>query len=417
MAVKYRLDFDTNPRVGDSSKIEWRLDIEQQSYVGVPLPLIGGSSPVMIEHQQDNDVYKPIIGSSATLSFIVTDDVTYDDFNTGGLREYRVKVYYKDAADVYRVYWDGFINPVDSAEIVNTTPYEVKFTATDHLGLLEQLSIDRTDVVADGGTLFGYVHRALFQTGLNLDILVDSKIEVAAGDALLNLTSSTSAFFDSEENVEGTMKDSVIGVLETLNLSVRQSFGRWVIFNCSTHGGSGTNEEITWNVFNAQGIAQTAITEDLRKIVSSDGPLRPANKDLIKTYRRPIGSVEARPDDLTQIEFVNNGDFNGNATGWDATGSLDTTLRFTNDVSLLPNVNDEDFITGGNAIYTNRNRHTINAADEIWFRNSVGFPIELTLPSVFEFEWKYKDGPSSWFLQGCENNVQVKTYITIRNRL
>ena len=92
MAIKYRLDFDTHPRLGTDTRIQWRLDIDQQSYVGTPLPVVGGSSPVIIEHQQDNNIYKPIVGSSAEINLVVTDDVTYDDFNTGALREYEVIV-------------------------------------------------------------------------------------------------------------------------------------------------------------------------------------------------------------------------------------------------------------------------------------------------------------------------------------
>ena len=392
MAVKYRLDFDSIPGA-EATAISWRMDILQDGYVGAPLPVIGGSSPVTIEYTQDNDIYKPIVGSSAKITLVVTDDVTYDDFNTGGLREYEVRIQYLEGG-TYHNYWVGFINPIDSSEAVTTPPFEVEFTATDYLGLLEQLSINRDEVEADGGKLFGYVHRALLQTGTELPIYIDSGIQVAAGDSILNVSSTTSAFYDEDEEVEGTVKDSLTGVLETFNCSIRQSYARWYIFNCSTHGGTGATENKTWKVFNHLGVAQPDATEDLRLVVSSDGPLLPANRDLRKHSRRPAGSVEARPSDLTQVEFIPNHNFNSSATGWDATGSLDTTLNFTNQLSLPSGISSDDFVTGGNSIFTTRSRQTIDNADEIWFRNTVGFPIELTLPSVLNIEWKYTDGPS-----------------------
>ena len=390
MAVLHRLDFDSIPGTEDQS-ISWRLDIIQDSYSGTPKPIIAGASPVVIEYQQDNDVYKPIVGSSAKIRLKVTDDVTYADFNTGGYREYEVVIQYKDASDVYHDYWRGFINPIDSREAVTTTPYEIEFTATDYLGLLEQLTINRAEVEADGGNLFGYIHRALLQTGLDLPIYIDSGIQVASGDAILNTSSNTDAFYDDDEEVEGTKKDSIIGVLETFNCSIRQSFGKWYAFNCSTHGGAGATESKTWKVFNHLGVAQADATEDLRLSVNGN-QIIPADRDLIKNFRRPVGSVEARPMNLTQIEFVPNHNFAEGGTGWDNTGSIETNLTFVANAPGSIPVDTDDYLTGANAIYTGRNRHTINDPNEIWFRNSAGFPVELTQPSTLKIDWKYIDG-------------------------
>ena len=376
MAVKYRLDFDTDA----GQRIVWQLDILQQSYVGAPLPLVGTGNPVVIEYQEDNDIYKPLIGSKAAINLVVTDDVTYDDFNTGSLREYEVRLRYRDASNDLQDYWCGHINPIDSSESVTTNPFMVSFTATDGVGLLEQLSINSEDVEADNGSLFGYVHRALFQTGLNLPIYVESGIRNAAGDALLNSTSSTRAFYDDEEEVEGTVKDSLTATLATFNCSVRQSEGKWYIFNSSTHGGSGSSESTTWKVFNAQGIAQADVTENLRLNVSADGDLLPANSNLARQFRRPIGSVEAKPEDLTQIDFIQNSTFTTvnedgstavNLSGWDASGSLDTTLVTSSDSQTQ----------GGYSITTNRSRYNIDGNDDVWFRNTPGIPVELTLPT------------------------------------
>ena len=392
MAIKYRLEFDTHTDE-NTELIEWRMDISQDSYSGVPMPIIGGATPVTIEYQQDNDIYKPIVGSSAKIDLVVTDTVTYDDFNTGGLREYEVNIYYKEDSN-YVLYWRGFMNPVDSSESVRTVPFNVSFTASDYLGLLEQLSISDGDPQSDNGSLFGYIHRGLLQTGCDLPIYVDSKIRNADGDALLNSTSDPLSF-QEEEGDYRTIKDSIIGTLATFNCTVRQSYGRWYIFNASTHGGAGDNEETTWKAFSHLGVALPDVVENIRKIVKSDGDLIPANQDLQRNFRRPIGSVEAEPKDLTQIDFVPNSDFEDGATGWNNTGSIESNITLVADAPASIPVSTNDYLTGGNAIYTGRNRHTINTDSEVWFRNTTGFPIELTKPSTLNIDWKYKDGPSS----------------------
>ena len=402
MAVKYFLDFDTNT----GQDISWRLDILQDSYSDAPMPLVGTGRPIVIDYQQDNDIYKPLIGSSAKINLVVTDEITYDDFNTGSLREYEVRLRYRDASNNLQDYWCGHINPIDSSESVTTNPFTVSFTATDGVGLLEQLPINSDDPEADGGSLFGYVHRALFQTGLNLPIYVESGIRNSSGDALLTSTSSTRAFYDEEEEVEGTLKDSLVGTLSTFNCTVRQSNGKWYIFNASTHGGSGSTESITWKTFNAEGISQADVVEDLRLNISSDGDLIPSNSDLTRHFRRPIGSVEARPSSLTQVDFVPNSNFTdvtadpptADFTGWSASGSLDSALVASTDSQ----------ITGEFSLTTNRNRYNIDGNDDVWFRNDPALPVELTLPSNLDFDWKWTDGSNSGSYKGVRFYYRVR---------
>lgn len=102
--VKYRLIF--SDVLGNGKKVE----ILKKDYTGDVLPMIGGANPVQISWQSSDDFYKPIIGSKCTLSLLVTDSVSYDDFYKFDEREYKVVVSYaKSQGEIYadRVEADG----------------------------------------------------------------------------------------------------------------------------------------------------------------------------------------------------------------------------------------------------------------------------------------------------------------------
>ncbi|MCH9664794.1 MAG: hypothetical protein K0U41_02995, partial [Gammaproteobacteria bacterium] len=88
-----RLPFDTV--IGDEAdRIEWQLDIIENgsTHTGAPLGLIGdGSTPIEINWHKSRDIYKPILGSTATINLVVPND-TYvlPDFNAGSQFQYEV---------------------------------------------------------------------------------------------------------------------------------------------------------------------------------------------------------------------------------------------------------------------------------------------------------------------------------------
>lgn len=112
--VKYRLIF--SDVLGNGKKVE----ILKKDYTGDVLPMIGGANPVQISWQSSDDFYKPIIGSKCTLSLLVTDTVTYDDFYKFDEREFKVVVSYaKSQGEIYadRVEADG--GTIESFECVD----------------------------------------------------------------------------------------------------------------------------------------------------------------------------------------------------------------------------------------------------------------------------------------------------------
>ena len=317
-------------------------------------------------------------------------------------------------------YWCGYINPIESSEAVGTFPIPVTFTATDRLGLLGNQSLIAANVIHDP-SLIGYIGRALRQTGLELPLYVDSGIRNANGDALLDVSASAFSFFDEMSNQEtlgdrATLKEALEGVLTTFNCKIFQSEGKWWVVNCSTHGNTtDTNVEFAQFVPDTgntgrdsnnrfpgeQGYIATANIEEYRRATSDDdgGPtvnitnlryilddsgtsLTQVYEDPTLTLREPIGSIEARPGDLIQDPLHTNSGFVREADGWNANGSIDSTLQFDTNI----------FETGGRSIRTSRNRHTINNASEVWFRNTNPFRVDPSSPTNIKFVWRHSEG-------------------------
>ena len=431
MAVIARLRFDTVTGP-DTERIEYRLDILDEGYTGVPVELIGdGDSPVMIDTDKNIEtIYKPVLGSVMDINLVVpTDTYVLPDFNAGSTFQYEVILFrIVDGSPAIRV-WCGYINPLQSKEKVGTYPFRVKFTATDRLGALNDQPLIFANVQHDT-TLIGYIGRALRQTGLNLPIYVESGVRNATGDALIDVASSGFSFFDDDapfNDAEGralgersTLRESLEGVLTTFNCRIYQSEAKWWITNCSTHGNAtdidttyaqfvpdtGMNGRDSMNRFPGDdGYVPSPNIEEYRRAITSDdgGPtvtvptlrynvdgtaneeLSVYSEDLIITLREPFGSIEARPEGLSQDPLITNFDFRSRGVGYSPGTSIDQVLRFTDDAGS----NSLDaFRTGGRSITTNRNDLTISSVQDVWFE-TVGVPINERTSTTIRFDWSF----------------------------
>lgn len=136
--VKYQLIF--SDVLGYGKKVE----ILKKDYTGEILPMIAGANPVQISWQSSDDFYKAIIGSKCTLSLLVTDSVSYDDFYKFDEREFKVVVSYaKSQGEIYsdRVIADG--GTVESYECVDNVLNNFETISTYY----------QNRVIEDGGTV------------------------------------------------------------------------------------------------------------------------------------------------------------------------------------------------------------------------------------------------------------------------
>ena len=329
---QYELEFQSNA----GSDIVWKVEIlrsyddsspQPSDFLSSPVRLIGTGEPLEIEYERDYDVYKPIQGSVANLNVLVTSIVkgttgAVEDFNGGGPYEWQLRVRYEDASDTLQDYWCGFFSPLDTAETVNTFPFDISFTAVDGLGLLEQASPGAAYTDEQVSIFSQFIVPALQQVGLDLDIHVDSNILRVDDntDALINSTASNFARWKDldDEGELFTYKEILEGWLSAFNCKITQANGRWYIYNASS-----LSDTTVWKVFNAQGVAQADSSEALVKTISSgsNDDLVPVNQDLQLNLRRPAGSIECKPQDLVERQFAANGDFEDDLTGWTFNGT------------------------------------------------------------------------------------------------
>ena len=379
MAVRYTLPFSTDL----GSRIVWELDILEEGFSGTPTSIVGTDSPISINYIQDRDVYKPILGSKATISMIATPDFQPARLYEGGEREFEVRLRYRDSGNNLVDYWYGWISPVEGSETITTFPFELEFIATDGIGLLEQASLD----VPSSGTavnLFNYITEALTITGLDLPIYINSGIQNASGDALLNTTIDPLAFFQDGIDSGLNHKEVLEGILTTFNCRVYQSAGRWYIDNCSSKGDS-----VTWKTFTPTRVgtvvtynAGADVTESLRyNVAGTSSDLAVLNRDLHRFSRRPYGAVEARPA-ITDDSFRNfapgNGSFE-NGTGWILYRPVFSITSAADNISTV----------GDHSVTTTRTNANTTANNNIWFRSpdipvAQGFPFEVSYDIMYD---------------------------------
>ena len=383
--TQYTLPFSTT--TGQS--IEWELDILRSyddddglpPWINNPVtPLKGTGNPIEITWERDYDVYKPIVGSSAKINLRVQTAGQYADFNAASQYEYQVRLRYKDENDVMQDYWCGFMTSLDGREDVGTFPFPVSFTATDGLGLLEEATAEVPTSITDVNVIDA-VSQALYQTGLNLDIYIDSGIQIGDGgtpvvysEALRQVTIDPDWVYNEERTERLTLKEQIEGVLSAFNCTIKQSNGKWYITNASTYGG--TTDSVTFEVYNVVTNVYvknaTDVTETIQYVIdgSETAALIPANQDLVLNTRRPNGSIECKPQGFYS-EDVQNGGFevvNDDATsspvGWTA-GPTEGPLKTSDTIRQ----------SGQRSIFTNHNTFELDTVNDTWFTNTTGIDV------------------------------------------
>ena len=383
--TQYTLPFSTTT----GQNIEWELDILRSyddddglpPWINNPVtPLVGSGNPIEIDWERDYDVYKPIIGSKAKVNLLVQTAGQYADFNDANPYEYQVRLRYVDTNDVMQDYWCGFMTSLDGKEDVGTFPFPVSFTATDGLGLLEEATAEVPTSITDVNVIDA-VSQALYQTGLNLDIYLDSGIQIGDGgtpvvysEALRQVTIDPDWVYNEARTERLTLKEQIEGVLSAFNCTIKQSNGKWYITNASTYGG--LNDTVTFEVYNVVTNVYvknaTDVTETIQYVIdgSETAALIPANQDLVLNTRRPNGSIECKPQGFYS-EDVQNGGFevvNDDATsspvGWSA-GPTEGPLKTSDTIRQ----------SGQRSIFTNHNTFELDTVNDTWFTNTTGIDV------------------------------------------
>ena len=247
---KYLLEFGD-----DYDDFKYRVIIQERGYSGAILPMIGGSDPVVIKWEGDDDFYEPIKGSQCTINLMVTDSVTYDNFYEAPEKTYKVLVQWYGAdpvggPDVWNTIWRGWIVADTFKELVSTTPYPITLTAFDCLGTIDDYEINPAAYQPQ----FGVENIYPLQIKIIADILrnIDLGMDIIATHEWVKyeqqtfIPSNTAAFdsFIFEGNQLST-KEILTAILKSTNSRIFQSDGRWCIIPNSCYEASGFTTSIS----------------------------------------------------------------------------------------------------------------------------------------------------------------------------
>jgi len=137
MALKYTGSFDS---VRTNSR--YTVNIYQESYTSDPITIILGATPVVQEWQED-DPLAPIKGSTLTINLTTANGLSLLDFYSNNDNEYLVRLIGDDVTGSSTVLFEGYILQDDCSEVQIDFVHEITITATDNLGTIKDINLDR----------------------------------------------------------------------------------------------------------------------------------------------------------------------------------------------------------------------------------------------------------------------------------
>jgi len=137
MGLKYTGSFDSI-----RTQSRYIVNIYQDSYDGSTIDVILGATPVVQEWQED-DPLAPIKGSTLTINLVTTGSLQLLDFYSDNDNEYLVRLIGDDVVGSNTVLFEGFIQQDDCSEVQIDFVHQITLTATDNLGTLKDINLDR----------------------------------------------------------------------------------------------------------------------------------------------------------------------------------------------------------------------------------------------------------------------------------
>ena len=270
--VKYELKFS------DNRGHKRTLQILKKDYADAILPLIASGSPVIIRYENNDDFYNPIIGSSCTVNLKVTDDISYDEFESFDEREYKIRLRAGQEDDtvaldsplwevantnwnetetlwaqgtVFETSWEGFLIFDNYSEHLVSSPYDLQLKAIDNLGTLDSYNVPfgnietqaNGDIKVTSGdqnnydSAFYYLRKILELTGLEFNIYIQNNIKRKLGNVVIN--SQTTLFHDifinefalTDDFVRKNAKVVLKEILRLTNSRIFQANAAWYVIS------------------------------------------------------------------------------------------------------------------------------------------------------------------------------------------
>lgn len=135
--IKYTSDFDAIAGSGNYSIV-----ISEKDYTGDPTVVIASGIPVLHQWQTD-DPKAPIKGSSLSISLINQNgSLPLSSFFSTDDDQFKVQFYWG-----LQLLFEGFLVQDDCSEIMVDYTHEINLSATDGLGLLKDIPLDKAKIV------------------------------------------------------------------------------------------------------------------------------------------------------------------------------------------------------------------------------------------------------------------------------
>ena len=347
--AKYRLEFS------DVQGNQRKIEILKKDYNSTVFPMICDGEPMTIEWKADDDIYEPLVGSSATLNLKVTNDVTYDNFFEYDEREYKLILYYQESVGVWSIYWAGFITNDVYQEAIITPPYNIELTAIDGLGQLKGFNTWLPDTLDESKNTFlwDFIYQNLGQLGLDFDIWISNDIRSGISGNWSNiyedLLIKTNAYITKDNDILDAKK-VLRSIMIATNVKIFQSYGRWYIVNCSSYGDqriiegiqsgalvgnailpakqaylNGGSEDIKFYIYNSSGTNLSNTTANYLRTIKSQ--LIPRNSNMVRSVKRPLKKYEMTVNLENKQAYANyNAGFEFDLQYWNAGAGVTLTV-------------------------------------------------------------------------------------------
>jgi len=220
--TKYRVTFK------DFYGTTIQADIQQDGWsVGNVTDVTPTDNPLVIEWPGErDDIFNPVRGAVATLSFYATSTGQFDEFFDANTKEYMLVVTKGGST-----YWRGWLTLGDYQESLQYPPYMVSVKAYD-LGYLQDKKWDTQYHTDD--TILDVIYRIIGYTGLDIGVIervniYEDSIASTASDSMLDLINIHECAFIDDSWQSISCYEALGRLLEPFNAFVMQEDDVWNI--------------------------------------------------------------------------------------------------------------------------------------------------------------------------------------------
>lgn len=425
--VRFRSEFESILYPKLMFDYRYRIDILKRDYVGSIETVKTSRSPIIVKYEGDNeDKFKTIISSRATVSLKAESEYQFSEIFTGDEREFIVCLYI-DKGEGYELEWKGYVIQEGTQEDYSAPPYDFSIMATDGI-------VDIKEPFNGGTTIKGtmslikILSRCLYSTDLNFNIRsFINRFEVnhdqEESDDPLAQTFFNTYFLNEYTNIQ-----VVDEILKTFGARIYQSRGVWNVISIE----DSVSESIPYREFDSLGTYVTNGTLNLQKHIKF-----PDQSNALWFSSRPLLRIRPgykRVKIVHDLNLINNLFFEGrfDEDDFNTTTNLFDNIGMSLDGSgiyfgISKNTKDQEvkeslFLDFSNAdllstasIYTNEKEIDSIPGSDV-FKFAFDYYIDsLFYPEYIRFDWSLQLGTG--YLQGNSsfNPSSLRVFNTLYN--